>query len=161
MYILPAILAWSVIEIMLFENPNPAWIPYYGCWLFTGIVEAVLLAAADFSSGPFDVARLVMQMSRMGLLIGFPLCAMAMRGRDDGLTSDMEERAGLLGVKGGAQNYGAITDSDGTDVDPDNPGAKQAKVKMLENLEKSGNWVQYLKSFKVPFESMVYQLKSR
>lgn len=151
MYVLPAILAWSAVTILLYENPNPAWVPYYGCWFLTGIIEAILLATADFSSGPFDVARLIMQMTRIGLLVAFSLCAVAMRGRDDLLAPDMEERAGLLGVKvsKGVQNYGAIVDTDDLDADTDSPGSAPAKSKMLEKLEKSGNWVQYLKSFRV------------
>lgn len=152
MYVLPAILAWSVITVLLYENPNSAWVPYYGCWFLAGVFEAMLLATMNFSSGPFDVARLIMQMARMGLLVAFPLCAVAMRGRDDLLAPDMEERAGLLlgaKVSKGTQNYGAIAGADDLDLDIDSSGSPSAKSKMLENLEKSGNWIQYLKSFRV------------
>lgn len=165
-YILASILIDGSIAVGLLDSKRPIWSPYLGAWWTSFLLEVPTLcleAVTHPRANDFRNAALAIGVVRVCGLLALVISGSwyALHERQQ-LRAVSDETEPLLanGANGNvtkpttAATYGTTDDDDDTEFDTDSESDeldrdKETKQQQRKRLEQSGNWINYLKDFKI------------
>ena len=178
LYILASVFAYGLLTLYLLETKRPLWHPVLGSCFIAAALETsttVFQALAEPANTDILFGRLALQVVRCLLLVS--LCTFlgwhALQDRSYRVHS-RDDTQPLLpnGADGSAvkNGYGAVPereedsdddDSSSGDSDDEEPDhVKELKEQQRKRLKQSGNWLSYLKEYKI-FIPMLLPKKDR
>lgn len=164
-YLLASSLLWAALLTGLLPIRPRIWYPFIGAWFFGFVVDGALLVLAevDEDKSTYDWAQTTIHSFRVLCLLTLIGSAAAFVVSDRCAAISDEDTEPLLGpdvadpAKNGSQSqaYGSAASSEdfdsdaGSDFEDDSERVKELKKQQQQRLEERGNWLAYLKDFRV------------
>lgn len=166
-YVFGSVFAYGSMAINLIESSTPVWYPFNIACTIAAILE-IIISSLDARMLParndFAFCRLALQFTKSLLLTIFTVCitcyAINDRRKSIVLESEIDP---LLSSSGISENDEDFDDGGSSEVDSDSDEPeqiKELKLQQKKRLEESGNWLNYLKDFKI-FIPMLWPSRDR
>lgn len=163
-YLLSSAIVFFVEILALLDTEAPVWYPYLGTWIIALLSDGLVIYLRSYSGDKhtrdvFAYLILVARAMRVSCMLALPVSYFVMRNsKGKGDIPDAESQA-LLDESSVIPDSGyGTTEHSECDSDSDSSSAsdspyierrRKALEKVKKRLEEGGNWLTYLKGFKI------------
>lgn len=156
---LSLILVFGTQLALLIDTSHPVWYPYYGSWIIAIVFEFIISFLTfdayleERNSSPIGYVHLTIVSIQNLILVSILILYLVPGGATAALADDTERQPLLAQENGSAANgksYGGTATSKADSVElPWERVDRQIRENMKKKLENDGNWLTYVKRFKV------------